>query len=77
MDALIGRLEKFCLQVAEEKLRCLEFGRFAREKAQRRGEKPEEFTFLGFTHYCGKIKNGYFKLKRRTSRKKLRASLLP
>ena len=30
-----------------------------------------EFTFLGFTHYCGKTKNGYFKVKRRTSRKKL------
>ena len=40
-----------------------------------RGEKPKEFTFLGFTHYCGKTKNGYFKVKRRTSRKKLRQSL--
>jgi hypothetical protein len=75
MDVLSGRLEQFRLTLAEEKTRCLEFGRFARENARRRGEKPQEFTFLGFTHYCGKTKNGYFKVKRRTSRKKLGTSL--
>ena len=37
-----------------EKTHCLEFGRYARENAYKRGEKPKEFTFLGFTHYCGK-----------------------
>ena len=31
--------------------------------------------FLGSTHYCGKTKEGYFKVKRRTSRKKLGQSL--
>jgi len=69
------RLEGFGLEVAEEKTQCIEFGRFARENARRRGEKPEEFTFLGFTHYCGKTCRGYFKVKRRTSSKKLRQSL--
>ncbi len=69
------RIEGFGLQLAEEKTRSIEFGRFARDSARRRGEKPEEFTFLGFTHYCGKTKEGYFKVKRRTSRKKLSASL--
>jgi hypothetical protein len=75
MEALSERLEKFCLTLAAEKTRCIEFGRFARDNARRRGEKPLEFTFLGFTHYCGKTKKGYFKVKRRTSRKKLGASL--
>jgi group II intron reverse transcriptase/maturase len=75
MEALGGRLGKFRLALAEEKTRCIEFGRFARENARRRGGKPKEFTFLGFTHYCGKTKKGHFKLKRRTSRKKLGASL--
>ena len=75
MEALGGRLGKFRLALAEEKTRCIEFGRFARENAHRRGGKPEEFTFLGLTHYCGKTKKGHFKLKRRTSRKKLGASL--
>jgi group II intron reverse transcriptase/maturase len=68
---LEDRLEGFGLKLAEEKTRCIEFGRFARENAQKRGEKPKDFTFLGFKHYCGKTKEGYFKVKRRTSRKKL------
>lgn len=70
-----GRLEGFGLQLAEEKTHSLRFGRFAREDARKRGGKPQEFTFLGFTHYCGKTKEGYFKVKRRTSRKKLGQSL--
>jgi group II intron reverse transcriptase/maturase len=74
-QSLKDRLKEFGLAVAEEKTRCIEFGRFARENATKRGEKPEEFTFLGFTHYCGKTKEGYFKVKRRTSRKKLGQSL--
>lgn len=69
------RLENFGLQLAEEKTKCIEFGRFARKDAQERGQKPEEFTFLGFTHYCGKTEKGHFKVKRRTSRKKLNQSL--
>lgn len=68
---LKDRLEGFALELAEEKTRCIEFGRFAREDAYKRGEKPKEFTFLGFRHYCGKSQKGYFKVKRRTSRKKL------
>ena len=69
------RLEKFGLKLAEEKTQCIGFGRFARADAQRRGRKPEQFTFLGFTHYCGKTKEGHFKVKRRTSSKKLGQSL--
>ena len=69
------RLEEFGLNLAEEKTHCMEFGRFARKTAYKRGEKPKEFTFLGFTHYCGKTRGGYFKVKRRTSRKKLGQSL--
>ena len=75
MERLESRLGEFGLQLAKEKTRRIEFGRFARENAYRRGEKPAEFTFLGFTHYCGKTKHGRFKVKRRTSRKKLRRSL--
>jgi RNA-directed DNA polymerase len=74
-NRLNDRLECFGLEVAKEKTRCIEFGRFARANAQRRGQKPKEFTFLGFTHYCGKTRNGKFKVKRRTSRKALARSL--
>jgi len=74
-NRLIDRLEGFGLEVADEKTRCIEFGRFARAAAQGRAEKPKEFTFLGFTHYCGKTRKGNFRLKRRTSRKKFAQSL--
>ena len=69
------RLEDFGLKLAEDKTHCIEFGRFARDNAQRQDEKPKEFTFLGFTHYSGKTQEGHFKVKRRTSRKKLEMSL--
>lgn len=72
---LIERLGKFHLEVEPTKTKLLAFGRFARENAKRRGQKPEEFDFLGFTHYCGLTKYGHFKVKRRTSKKKFRAKL--
>ncbi len=75
MAQLSERLERFGLRLALEKTRRIEFGRFARRNAAKRGEKPQAFTFLGFTHYCGKTKQGHFKVKRRTSRKTLGRSL--
>lgn len=75
MERLVDRLDGFNLEVAKEKTQCIEFGRFARENARKQGRKPKEFTFLGFTHYCGKTREGHFKVKRRTSRKKLGRSI--
>jgi group II intron reverse transcriptase/maturase len=75
LESLRDRLKGFGLELAEDKTKIIRFGRFARENASKRGKKPGEFTFLGFTHYCGKTKEGYFKVKRRTSRKKFRQSL--
>ena len=75
LEQLSERINGFGLELAMEKTRCIEFGRFARNTAYRSGEKPKEFTFLGFTHYCGKTRRGYFKVKRRTSRKKFGQSL--
>jgi RNA-directed DNA polymerase len=46
-NRLKDRIEDFGLQIAEEKTRSIEFGRFARANARRRGGKPQEFTFLG------------------------------
>ena len=75
LTKLRSRLESFGLRLADEKTRCIKFGRFARDDARKEGGKPKEFTFLGLTHYCGKTKKGRFKVKRRTSRKKLEQSL--
>ena len=69
------RLEKFHLEVEPTKTKLLKFGRFAQGDAEREGKKPETFTFLGFTHYCGRTRQGSFKVKRRTSKKKFRAKL--
>jgi RNA-directed DNA polymerase len=73
---LCDRLAKFGLELHPEKTRLIEFGRFAAENRARRGDrKPETFEFLGFTHMCAKTRNGRFKLKRVTSKKKMRAKL--
>ena len=53
------RLAKFGLEFHPEKTRLIEFGRFAQANRKQRGEgKPETFTFLGFTHYCGTNSKG-------------------
>jgi len=75
LESLRERMAGFHLELAEEKTRHLEFGRYARANAYRRGEKPQEFTFLGMTFFCGKTRQGAFKVKRKTSRKKLQQSL--
>lgn len=73
---LRDRLAQFGLELAAEKTRLIEFGRFAARDRARRGEpKPETFEFLGFTHMCATTRNGRFKLKRVTSKKKMRAKL--
>jgi group II intron reverse transcriptase/maturase len=73
--ALIERLKKFNLTIAEEKTRIIRFG-VAAQKEIDRNDKPDTFDFLGFTHYWGKTMKGKFCIKRRTSKKKYRASLL-
>jgi RNA-directed DNA polymerase len=70
------RFAEFNLELAAEKTRLIEFGRFAARTRARRGDrKPETFEFLGFVHMCAKDKHGRFKLKRVTSKKKMRAKL--
>ena len=60
----------FGLELEESKSRQIEFGKYAEERCRKAGRKPETFTFLGFTHYCSKSRNGKFRVKRKTSRKK-------
>jgi len=70
------RFTKFGLELHPEKTRLLEFGPFAAENRQRAGQgKPETFDFLGFTHICGKKRNGRFTVVRQTIRKRLQAKL--
>ena len=60
------RMKHFGQSLEEEKSRLIEFGRFAEENRRRKGKgKPETFTFLGFTHYRSRSKNGKFRGKRK------------
>ena len=71
------RLAKFGLELHADKTRLIEFGRFAAQSRKQRGEgKPETFTFLGFTHCCGKRRsNGAFIVWRETAKKRMVAKL--
>lgn len=69
-EHLKKRMEYFGMTLEENKTRLIEFGRYAEERCARKGRKPQTFTFLGFTHYCSHGRNGRFRVKRKTSRKK-------
>ena len=70
------RFAKFSLELHPDKTRLIEFGRFAAERRAKRGVgKPETFDFLGFTHMCGKTRDGRFWLKRKTISKRMRVKL--
>jgi RNA-directed DNA polymerase len=77
LQELRARLGKFGLELHPEKTRLIEFGRFAAERRSEAGlGKPETFSFLGFTHYCGKTRKGAFTIKRQSMAKRMRAKLL-
>ncbi len=76
LDELRERLGKFALSLHPEKTRLIEFGRFAAKDRKVRGlGKPETFNFLGFTFICGKSRQGYFLLTRKTRRDRMLAKL--
>jgi group II intron reverse transcriptase/maturase len=75
-DAMRDRLERFGLELHGDKTRLLEFGRYAAERRQRRGQgRPQTFQFLGFTFICGRKRGGGFQLQRRTRGDRMRIRL--
>ena len=64
--AIGKRMEKYKLRIHPEKTRMIDFRRPTAD-----GAKRETFDFLGFTHYWGKSKRGYWVVKRKTRRKKM------
>ena len=77
LGELRERLGKFGLELHPAKTRMIEFGRWAiADRCQRGAGKPETFDFLGFTHMCEiNRKSGYFMVRRKTARKRMRATL--
>ncbi len=66
--ALKQRLNKFNLEPAEDKTKIIKFNRYAKEESG-------TFDFLGFTFYFGRDRKGKDRIKRKTSKKKMRKSL--
>jgi len=77
LGELRERLRRFSLELRPDKTRLIAFGLFAASRRKENGlkGKPETFNFLGFTHICGRTRNGKFLLMRRTMRERLRARL--
>jgi RNA-directed DNA polymerase len=70
------RFAQFGLGLHPDKTRLIEFGRQADKNRRGRGDgKPESFNFLGFTHICGKTRQGWFTVLRQTMRERWQAKV--
>jgi len=75
-EALRSRVGEFHLTLHEEKTRLIEFGRLPSLARERGGQRRcATFAFLGFTHYCGRTRDGRFVVKRQTQSKRLSKKL--
>jgi RNA-directed DNA polymerase len=77
LEEVQGTAGEVRLGTPPEKTRLIEFGRYAAHKRKQWGKgKPETFTFLGFTHYCGRRhKTDTFTVWRITSKQRMVAKL--
>ncbi|MDD3800531.1 MAG: reverse transcriptase domain-containing protein, partial [Novosphingobium sp.] len=70
------RLGEFSLSLHSDKTRLIEFGRFAAQNCEkRRRSGPETFKFLGFVLICDKSRGGVFRVRRKSRRDRMRATL--
>lgn len=75
-NMLQTRLEKFGLELSQEKSRLIEFGQIAYMRSKRVGKKLATFNFLGFTHYMAQDRKDGLKLGRKTIGKRMRRTLV-
>ena len=76
MRVLPLRLAKFGLRLNAQKTRLVPFGKRAARRALHAGQRPPTLDFLGLTHYWGRSRRGLVRLKRKTSKKRLRRALV-
>ena len=72
--AFINRLDKFGLEISQEKTKIIRLNKDDEDSGE--DDNGSSYDFLGFTHYVGRDKNGRKRVKRKTSKKKYKASLL-
>jgi RNA-directed DNA polymerase len=79
MDVLPKRFEKYGLTIHPEKTRLVPFERPS-DRPQRSATSTRvpagSFDLLGFTHYWGRSRRGYWVVKRKTSKSRLRRGLV-
>jgi group II intron reverse transcriptase/maturase len=76
MQVLPKRLAKYGLRLNPAKTQLLEFGKRRTWQVFQAGGQLPTLDFLGFTHYWGRSRNGKARLKRKTSKKRLRRALV-
>ena len=73
---IFQRFEKYGLKLHPEKTRLVPFARPETIGPEGTGPaEPGTFDFLGFTHYWGRSRKGYWVIKRQTAAKRLRRTL--
>jgi group II intron reverse transcriptase/maturase len=79
LEVLPKRFEKYGLTIHPEKTRLVPFERPS-DRPKRSGTSQRvpagTFDLLGFTHYWGRSRRGYWVVKRKTSRTRIRRGLL-
>jgi RNA-directed DNA polymerase len=75
MRVLPLRLGKFGLRLNAQKTQLVPFGKQLAWQALQGGQRPTTVDYLGFTHYWGRSRNGRVRVKRKTSKKRLRRAI--
>ena len=73
MTALPKRYARFGLTIHPQKTALVAFGKPSARAEETQGQST--FEFLGFTHYWARSRQGYWVIKRRTAKKRLRRTL--
>ncbi|ENM5738268.1 hypothetical protein AB1F87_001795 [Vibrio mimicus] len=69
------RMHRFGLRLHPEKTKLIPFGLGAARKSHKAKERGCCFDFLGFTHYIGRTRKGWFTVMRKTKRARLLGQL--
>jgi hypothetical protein len=76
MRVLPKRLGKFGVRLNGAKTHLLAFGKWQAWRMVKARQHSVTFDYLGFTHYWGRSRTGKVRLKRKTSKKRLRRALV-
>ena len=71
MEVLPKRFGRYGLEIHPEKTALIDFRKPSAVAGERSGDGT--FDFLGFTHYWGRSRRGYWVIKRKTAKKRVRA----